>query len=65
MFLVLCLYNDPDAYPKDDHLLTSVRASYLVGCAPWLSEEMASQGNKEKLLIGPFVKLQGLITKPF
>lgn len=31
MLLVLGLCNDPDAYPKDDHLLTSVRASYIVG----------------------------------
>lgn len=58
MLPVLCLCNDPDAYPKDSHLLTSVRASHIVGYVSWLSEGMVLQDNKEEFLIGPFDKLQ-------
>lgn len=55
---LLCLWSDPDTYPKNDRLLTSVRASYVVGYVSGLSEGAVSQANEEEFLIGPFDKLQ-------
>lgn len=46
-------------------MLTSVRASHIVGYVSWLSEGMVLQDNKEEFLIGPFDELQALLQSHF